>query len=199
MIFIMAVKSAMTHVFGSAKASMNLDRHLNISKSHIWSLVTYWSRFQCLFSSPAWLDFIRWTARTRSCGSRNLAVVGESGKKNLTGSFNDMSFSNSSPCVPEQDWGNKGQYSRNDHQPVFCVREKNTGSQMTHHCHGMKSEVVVCRMPKLKKPKKIMATPLKATWLGCCQVNCTISDFVGNTHTNIQFVSFVLRGCKTWM
>ena len=43
-------------------------------------LITHWSFFQCLFSTPAWLALIRSMAMIFSSRVRNRAVAGESGK-----------------------------------------------------------------------------------------------------------------------
>jgi len=55
-----AAKAAITHTFGSVKASINLNKTRSETSSKFSDDdETYCSRFQCLFSTPAWLILIR--------------------------------------------------------------------------------------------------------------------------------------------
>jgi len=102
-----AAKRAIVQILGSFRVSINCVF------------------LKCLFSTPVWLILIRSTAKTRSSGVRNRAVVGESGKKNQ-----------------------KTIATTNVINPVISI----------NHCQGM-SFVLVCKTPKLTKPKKMIAKP----------------------------------------
>jgi len=95
-----AEKRAKSHVLGSVKASIILEKSIWGMKITNW-INTYCSILKCLFSTPVWFsyadckkrgntDFLfiwhalrRCTAVVRSSGVRNQAFVGESGNKNL--------------------------------------------------------------------------------------------------------------------
>lgn len=83
------------------------------------------------------------TARARSSGVKNHALVGLSGKKRLkegywsNGSSDDDRFID----AQEADRGNEGDCPSDDHQPVKIDRRKGyiwNWQSIAYHCHGSK-------------------------------------------------------------
>lgn len=160
--------------------------------------------------------FILSIAILRSSGVKNQALVGESGKKNLSRVLLwSAVLTIQRKVIPKANSESQCHKTCDNHKPFqWSIKDRSSGpaALASHHCQGRRALCLIWRTEKLRNPDIIWAkTQIKHTmsikrWAGQtasihqdspeiskCRLNLIIE-----THTNILHVGFVHCECKTW-
>lgn len=155
------------------------------------------SRFQCLFSTPAWFPLIRSTAMMRSSGVRNQAFVGESGNKNLCRGVRERD-AQAVPCAPEKYRDDKGDRAEDDHEPVVERRQAVYKNDRRTNLPLPRHEILSLDMQGSvrNKAEHDDGGAVHEDWCSMSDVMEMVADRA-RTYTSNRLAATALDGCRT--